>query len=248
MIKAIIFDLDGTLIQTEVLKANSYAQAIQVLTKDTISEKQVLAVFEKYVGLSRPEVVKGLYNEFSGPLHKQLSKENDEMIREQIINRRLAIYREMLNDTSLLSNYFCTYSLGLLQRLHEDGFKVVLATMSHQHETQRIINILGITNRLELICTRDDVVEGKPNPEIYLKAKDKLGLEAEECLVIEDSVNGIRAGINAGMQVFAVTNNVTRKSVHDCNLLADEFIVDELTELIDRVYHFLNVTKSKYYT
>jgi len=53
MIKVIIFDLDGTLIQTEVLKARSYARAIHILTKKAVAEEKVLAGFAKYVGLSR---------------------------------------------------------------------------------------------------------------------------------------------------------------------------------------------------
>ena len=240
MIKALIFDLDGTLIQTEVLKASSYAKAIAQLTNNNIREEEVLDVFQKYVGLSRPEVVAGLREEFSGILSQELETGEEAQIDEAIISTRLTIYRQMLDDEQLLSNFFCSYTLGLLKKVHQDGFKVVLATMSHRAEATKVIDILGITDLLDLILTRDDVENGKPDPEIYLKAKELLGFETEECLVIEDSVNGIRAGQNAGMTVFAVTNSVTRKSVHDCQLLEDEFIVDDLGGLVDRVYNYID--------
>lgn len=244
MIKAVIFDMDGTLIQTEVLKAHSYAKAIHQLSSKSVSEQQVMDVFSKYVGLSRTEVVSGLYQEFNTMLEEKLEIENAEEIKDHIITKRLAIYREMLEDTRLLSGHFCPYSLGLFHKVHEEGLKVVLATMSHLPEASRIAKIMGIYEKFDLVLTRDDVNDGKPNPEIYLLAKEQLQLDSEECLVIEDSVNGIKAGLNAGMHVFAVTNDVTRQSVHECKLLEDEFIVDELTGLIDKVYRFMGSLKN----
>ena len=151
----------------------------------------------------------------------------------------------MLEDKQLLSNFFCSYSLGLLRKAHRDGFKVVLATMSHRAEANKVVDILGIRDQLDFILTRDDVAQGKPDPEIYLKALEILEHAKEECLVIEDSVNGIRAGQNAGMTVFAVTNSVTRMSVHDCQLLEEEFIVDDLTQLVSRVYNFIELAKNE---
>ncbi len=244
MITTFLFDLDGTLIQTELLKAASYARAINQLTGNDVDEKEVLQVFEKYVGLSRHEVVAGLTGEFRELLQSNLSTADTALIEQSVINKRLLIYRDMLNNTELLSNYFCPYSLGLLRKVHTDGFRVVLATMSHLKEATRVIDTLGIRDQLDLILTRDDVEQGKPHPEIYLKAAGLLGVKPEQCLVVEDSVNGIRAGLNAGMTVFAVTNSVTRKSVHDCNLLEDALIVDDLTALTDKVYEFVRSSQS----
>jgi beta-phosphoglucomutase-like phosphatase (HAD superfamily) len=72
MIKAIIFDLDGTLIQTEVLKATSYARAINFLTKCKVSKDRVLDIFGRFVGLSRQEVVGGLAKHFKFELENAL--------------------------------------------------------------------------------------------------------------------------------------------------------------------------------
>lgn len=239
MIKAVIFDLDGTLVQTEVLKAESYAKAIKELTADRVMEAEVLTVFSKYVGLSRTEVVSGLRKEFNDQLQEQLGTEDAALLDDAIINRRLTVYREMISDEDLLSGHFCPYSLALFHQLKKDGLKVVLATMSHLPEAKHIVTIMGIFDQFDLVLTRDDVKEGKPDPEIYLLASQKLGLHSHECLVVEDSVNGISAGLNAGMHVFAVTNDVTRQSVHECKLLGPEFIVDDLMELNDRVGEFI---------
>ncbi len=240
MIKAIIFDLDGTLIQTEVLKATSYARAIHTLTEQQISEKEVLEVFGEYVGLSREEVVSGLSSRFKSTLSTYIKSVDLQVIKDILITKRLKVYREILDDTKLLSQHFCPYTMGLFHQVHTDDFKVVLATMSHLTEAKRITSIMGIYYKFDLILTRDDVAEGKPNPEIYNKALNLLKLQPRECLILEDSVNGIKAAQNASIPVFAVTNNVTRKSVHDCKLLPPEFIVDQLEDLSTKVYDYFN--------
>ena len=244
MIRALIFDLDGTLIQTEVLKAQSYAKAVNLLTAGDVSKQEVLHVFSKYVGLSRTEVLAGLYGEFRDALESGLGMESDTEIQQKLIDQRLSLYREMINDAELLSGHFCPYSLGLFHKVHAEGLKVVLATMSHLPEAQRIATIMGIFDKFDLVLTRDDVNDGKPDPEIYLLAAKKLGLRPDECLVIEDSVNGIKAAQNAKMHVFAVTNDVTRQSVHECRLLDPELIVDDLGELVERVERFIGIMES----
>ncbi|NAS13297.1 HAD family hydrolase [Poritiphilus flavus] len=245
MIKAVIFDLDGTLIQTEVLKATSYARAIELLTQGELPSQEVLDSFGQFVGLSRTEVVRGLSEHFASGLRRHLRTDDLELVGQKLISKRLELYREMLEDVSLLSQHFCPFTLGLFHQLQTDGFQVVLATMSHLPEAKRITTIMEIYHKFDLVLTRDDVQQGKPDPEIYNLARTKLGLATEECLVIEDSVNGIKAAQNAKIPVFAVTNDVTRESVHDCGLLDAGFVVDNLEDLSRTVYSFIDQQKSK---
>lgn len=243
MIRAIIFDLDGTLVHTEILKAESYAQAIQILTKGSVSQKMVMDSFGKYVGLSRAGVVNGLFEEYKKPLSEHLDGLDSEAIQERIITSRLAIYHQMLNDKTLLSSHFCKYNMELLRSVHKDNFKTVVATMSHRFEADMVIEAMGIRGKLDIILTSVDIVQGKPHPEIYLKVKEMLNMEPEECLVIEDSLHGIKAGLAAGMNVFAVTNPLTRSEVHAANVLAPSFIIDDPKELIHRVYQFIEESR-----
>lgn len=239
MIKAIIFDLDGTLVHTEILKAESYAQAIQILTKGSVLQKMVMDSFGKYVGLPRAGVVNGLFEEYKKPLLEHIGGLDSETVKERIITSRLAIYHQMLNDKNLLSGHFCKYNLELLRRVYKESFRTVVATMSHSFEADKVIEAMGIRGKLDIILTSDDIVQGKPHPEIYLKVKEMLKMAPEECLVIEDSLNGIKAGLAAGMKVFAVTNQLTRSEVHAANILAPSFIIDDPKELMNRVYHFI---------
>ncbi|QII43921.1 HAD family hydrolase [Flagellimonas oceani] len=238
-IKAVLFDLDGTLIQTEVLKADSYAMAISELTQGAVDKKQVSDIFNQFVGLSRTEVVQGLAKHYYKELSTHLSSDDLETIGEKLIEKRLALYREILDNTELLSKHFCTYTLGLFHRLKRENYTLVLATMSHLPEAKKVTEAIGIYDQFDLVLTRDDVANGKPAPDIYKKAKEHFGLNSEQCLVIEDSPNGIMAAQNAGMPVFAVTNSITRKSVHDCKLLDPRFIVDDLTQLETVVCSYL---------
>ncbi|MCK0192088.1 HAD family phosphatase [Arenibacter sp. F20364] len=243
MIKAIIFDLDGTLVQTEILKAESYAQAIQILTKGSVSREMVLNSFGKYVGLPRAGVVRGLFEEYKDSLSEHFNSLSAEAVQERIIKSRLAIYHQMLNDKKLLSSYFCPYNLGLLHSAHKEDFRTVVATMSHRAEAEKVIGAMGISGKLDIILTSDDIVQGKPDPEIYIKVKELLKMHSNECLVIEDSVNGIKAGLAAGMHVFAVTNQITRSQVHSSNILDPYFIIDDAKELSKRVYNFIEKNK-----
>ncbi|MBS0010016.1 MAG: HAD family phosphatase [Bacteroidales bacterium] len=245
MIKAVIFDLDGTLIQTEVLKARSYAKAINQLTEGRILEEKVLKGFSSYVGLSRMEVVEGLYLEFMNELAMVYPARKADFIRQAIISKRLEIYRDMINDAGLLSGFFCPFNIGLLNSLHKDGYITALATMSHEQEATRMLDIMKIRDKLSVVVTRDSVATGKPDPEIYLKVSGMLGIMPEECLVIEDSVNGIKAAVSAGMTVFAVTNGITRESVHKAEIIDTKYIIDYLEELKPRIYSFIEQLKYK---
>ncbi len=246
MTKAIIFDLDGTLIQTEVLKASSYAKAVNELTQQTISEEAVLAIFQNLVGLSRVEVLQGLYDEFSEALKKQLNTTDSILIKETLINKRLEIYRNILSLDEILKSHFCSKTLGLFNRLYDEGYKLVLATMSHNTEALKVLETMNIREKFDFILTRDDVKYGKPNPEIYLKAIELLNIPKEECLIIEDSVNGIKAAINAGVPVFAITNSITNKSVNEAQLLSQDYVINDTSNFDENIYNHIGLdTKNR---
>lgn len=239
MTKAVIFDLDGTLIQTEVLKASSYAKAVNELTKNTISEATVLTVFQNLVGLSRVEVLQGLYDEFSEVLQKYLDTNDSVLIKKTLINKRLEIYNNILSLEELLKSHFCSKTLGLFNRLYNEGYKLVLATMSHNTEANKVLEVMKIRDKFDIILTRDNVEKGKPDPEIYLKAIELLGLPKEECLIIEDSVNGVKAAIKAGVPVFAITNSITRQSVNEAQLLPEDYVINDTSNFDDKLYNHI---------
>ncbi len=237
MLKAIIFDLDGTLVQTEIIKAYSYAKAVVDLTKNEITENEVVQNFKNYVGLSRNEVSKNLVRDYKDKLNVQ--SDILEEIEDALIEKRLDIYNNMLEDPEILPRYCCKMTMGFLHSAYEDGYLTGLATMSHCMQVERVLQIMNIKDKFKFVITRDEIENAKPHPEIYLRMKNKLQVEPDECIVIEDSVAGIKAGLSANMNVFAVTNSITRDSVHSSKLLNKKFIIDNPAELKTKVYEFI---------
>jgi beta-phosphoglucomutase-like phosphatase (HAD superfamily) len=237
MIKAIIFDLDGTLVQTEIVKAHSYAKAVVELAKNGITEDEVIQNFKNYVGLSRNEVSKNLVRDYKDKLN--VKSDNIEDIEDALIEKRLDIYNNMLEDPQILPRYCCKMTMGFLHSAFEEGYSTGLATMSHCMQVERVLQIMNIKNKFKFVITRDEIENAKPHPEIYLRMKNKLQVEPDECIVIEDSVAGIRAALSANMNVFAVTNSITRDSVHKSKLLDKQFIIDNPAKLKTKVYEFI---------
>ena len=228
MIKAVIFDLDGTLVRTEELKALSYARAA-MLWKSDVTEEAVVNAYKEVVGLSRQEVSEYVLRSFhlEDAARKRMQKDDGGEPWKALAREHVANYIGMIETPGLLDKYKCPYNAGLLDYVKRGGFRVGLATLSHRPETEKILEILGLRGMFDVIATREDVEKGKPDPGVYLLVAHQLGVTPQESLVIEDSVNGIRAALAAGMACIAVTSNITRQSVHESGLVAKQWIVDE---------------------
>lgn len=237
MVKAVIFDLDGTLVQTEILKARSYAEAVNKLTNGKIGIDKVLDVFKNFVGLSRQEVADGLISLFNNFFVENKFHQDDRA--KFLIDTRLKIYEEILANKEVLKQYFCKYNLGLLNSVYEDKFLTGLATMSQCDQADKILKIMDVRKKFKYVITREEVTNGKPDPEIYIKMIEQLNVKPEEAIIIEDSVTGIKAAQNAGINVFAVTNSITKDSVHQSKILHENFIIDDPKYLKEKVYGFI---------
>ena len=191
------------------------------------------------MGLARNEVVKNLAKEFKARLDPN-TKSNDESLEDLVLETRLEIYNNMLSDPEILPRYCCKMTMGFLHTVKEDNYLTGLATMSHCMQVEKVLAITNIKDQFNYVITRDEIENAKPHPEIYLRMKNKLKVEADESVVIEDSVAGIKAALSANMNVFAVTNSITRESVHKSKLLNKKFIIDNPAELKTRVYEFMN--------
>ena len=91
--------------------------------------------------------------------------------------------------------------------------------MSQRDEALHVLRSLDLERYLDEVLTREDVTNPKPDPEIYLLAAEKLGVDPGDCLVIEDSPNGARAGVAAGMNVIAVATPFTASGLHSSQVV-----------------------------
>ena len=242
MIKAMIFDLDGTLVQTEKLKALSYARAAVALCPSKITENEVIEAFKDVVGLSRREVALALVKRFNLEETASMRMAEFEVNTpwQAFVRVRMVIYEEMLSDPRVIQENQWTHNLVLLEQARQENCRVGLATMSHRQQVQRVLEILDLRDAFDFVATRDDIENGKPDPEIYLLVARELGVDPQDCLVIEDSPSGVQAGLNAGMKVVAVSTPFTQKQLHNSGILFEDHIVDDPDKLMKVVNHVIN--------
>ena len=241
MIRAWLFDLDGTLVKTERLKAISYAKAVIELSASPVAEDQVLNEFKNVVGRPRRDVAQALVSVFN--LEKAALTRKAEFgvptAWQAFVQIRLKYYAKMLEDPAVILNNQWPHAIDLLRRARERRCKTALVTMSRCEQTMRILEILSLQDKFDFIATRDDVENGKPDPEIYHLALGELGVSAEESIALEDSPSGVRAALAAGVNVFAVSTPFTKKALHEGKLLPEEQIIDDPSQLANVLERFM---------
>jgi beta-phosphoglucomutase len=234
VIRAMIFDLDGTLVQTERLKALSYARAVVELCPHDVQEDAVIESFKDVVGLSRREVALALIERFDLETRAaaRMSEFGVDTPWQTFVQIRLRYYEELLADSDMLKNNQWPHNVELLRTARRNGCKTGLATMSYCAQAQRMLEILDLAGEFDFVASRDDVEHGKPDPEIYQLVSAELGIPPQECLVIEDSPSGVKAALAAGMWCVAVTTPFTRDQLHVARLLDERWIVDDPATLM----------------
>lgn len=188
--EAIIFDMDGLMIDTEVLYHKTDREIAKSFGK-SVSEETL----GKMMGRKPVES----YSIFCSDLG--INESIDELLKI-----RYGLVEKMLLDE-------LKPMPGLFNILNEfkGKLKMAIATGSPQKFLDITLDKLNIREYFHVTQPSDGIVNGKPDPEIYLKAIERLGLRPENCIVIEDSSNGARAGKNAGCYTIAVPSEYTYK-------------------------------------
>lgn len=112
-------------------------------------------------------------------------------------------------------------AIELIQSLQKNGIKSAIASSAPPENIDIIIRGLGIEDYFQAIAWGTEVAEGKPSPLVFLRAAEKLGIEPENCAVIEDAVAGVAAAKSAGMKCVAVTNSHPRNRLKKADLIVD---------------------------
>jgi len=233
MITAIIFDLDGTLVQTEPMKALSHARAAVELATYPLSEDEVVAASFDLYGIAEFETAQALLQRFAlepAARARQVEFGVETPVQTFLVLQKRA-YRQMLQDPEAIRRAVLPHPMAVLQEVRGNGFKIGLATLSYRDQVQTVLGALGLLGAFDVIATQDDVLRGKPDPEIFLFAARGLGFGPDSCLVIEDSLAGVQAALAAGMWCIAVPNHLTREAVHSARVLDEQWIVDDGSQL-----------------
>jgi len=196
-IKAIIFDMDGVLIDAKDWHYEALNEALSMFGM-IISRYDHLVTFD---GLPTREKLKMISLERGLPveLHDFINEIKQQNTVRIIYNR--------------CKPYF--HHEFALSKLQKEGYKLALCSNSIRATVELMMEQSALNKYLEFSLSNEDIVNAKPHPEIYIKAIDKLGLRPENCLVVEDNENGIASGKASGAYVFEVdsTEDVTYSNI-----------------------------------
>ncbi len=237
MIRAIMFDLDGTLVQSEKLKAQSYAIATQRILGLPEPDPRAVEAYREIVGAARDVASRHVMDSLGleTDLRSLMTEYRVSEAWEVLTAMRKEIYDDMVADPQVIRDNQWPHTVGLLRVARETYCRTGLATMSYREEALHVLQALDLERSLDVVLTREDVEQPKPDPEIYRLAAEKLEVPPEECLVLEDSPNGVRAGVAAGMNVVAVATPFTVAGLHSSQVLEHAWVVHDPEKLLDMV-------------
>jgi HAD superfamily hydrolase (TIGR01509 family) len=199
--KAVIYDMDGVLIDSEPLWKIAMEEVFARVGCN-LTRKD----FEKTVGLRLDEVINYWY------AHQKWEGEGPEWVLDQIVQRMVTLIQE--NGKPLE---------GVIESLNffkAQGKKIGLATSSYERLIETVLEVLNIKHYFDKTHSAEHESHGKPHPAVYIHTAAELGVDPLQCLVIEDSINGVIAGKAARMYVVCIP-----EKTHTPNpklILADE--------------------------
>lgn len=187
MIKGFLFDLDGVIVDTAVFHFQAWRRLAQKLGGDFTEEQN-----EQLKGVSRVDSLKKII-EWTG------ATVSDEEFQTLMVEKN-EWYLELVQG--LGPNDALPGALNFLQTAYDQGIKIALGSASKN--APMILEKLGITPLFTAIIDGNNVVNGKPHPEVFLKGAEALGLEPSECVVFEDSIAGVQAAKTGGMSSVGI--------------------------------------------
>jgi HAD superfamily hydrolase (TIGR01509 family) len=188
MIKAVIFDMDGVIVDSEPLHYKVFMDYTQSKFGFTISDEE--------------------YNTFIGTTNKSIfSKLQKKYNIEGDIDAVIEEYEGKCIEFLLTSDERPIYGVDtLIKSLYQNKMKLALASSSPKNHINIVLELFAISQFFDAKVSGQEVKSGKPAPDIFLRAAEMMDVLPAECLVFEDSKNGVAAAKEAGMKCFALNN------------------------------------------
>jgi beta-phosphoglucomutase len=200
-ILAVIFDMDGVLIDSYHAHFAGWSRMYRELSLD-YTEADFAADF----GRTSRDI---LFRRFGDQLA-------DERIRE-LDERKEALFRDSIRETFPAMDG----ALELIDSLAADGFRLAVGSSGPPANIDLCLEKLGRRDKFAAVVTGQDVTRGKPDPQVFQLAAERLGVAANCCAVVEDAVHGIEAANRAGMKSVALIGTATREQLADANLVVN---------------------------
>lgn len=188
MESCVIFDMDGVIIDSEPIHQECERKIFKLLGID-ISED----VHNALAGATDETMWRSIEKEYDLPINIS-----------EIIQLKKSLYMEYLKREVYIKPI--PYISELIANLYKNGFSLVLASSSPHIQIDFILSSFELKRYFHSILSGEDVVTGKPHPAIFMKASELVGISPEQCIVIEDSYNGVSAAKSASMKCIGYRN------------------------------------------
>jgi beta-phosphoglucomutase family hydrolase len=200
-LEAVLWDMDGVIADT----ADFHYRAWQEIVKERgiVFKKED---FMQLFGQRHDTIIKFI-------LGDNLPRQEADALSD----RKQALYRKLVARNIIP----LPGAIELIKSLNKNKIKTAIASSAVPENVEVIIRGLGIENCFQAIAYGTEVAEGKPSPQIFQLAANKLGVGAGNCVVIEDAIAGVTAAKRAGMKCIAVTNSHPGKSLEKADLIVD---------------------------
>jgi HAD superfamily hydrolase (TIGR01509 family) len=219
VIRALVFDFDGLILDTEEPVYRSWLEVYQAHGEELPFERWVQIVGSTTTGFH--------------PQH-HLEERLGRPLPKEVLDRRIGRRTEMILAKAVLP--------GVVQHLdaaRDLGLKIGVASSSTREWVAGHLARLGILDRFECVRCRDDVEHAKPEPDLYLSVLECLGVQASEAVAIEDSPNGVSAAKRAGMRCVAIPNSITaRLDLTAADITLTSLADVSLRELLEKFERF----------
>jgi len=213
MTKAVLWDMDGVLVDTAPFHFQAWRDLFQSLGKGFAD-----ADFRRTFGLRNDAILRDILGELAPAEVERLAQRKEGLYREKIEGRVTAI----------------PGAIDLLRRLQQRGRKMAIVSSAPGENVRAVLRSLGLEGVFEAVVAEEDTLKGKPDPQGFLLAAEELGVAAGECVVIEDAPGGVEAAKGAGMSCIGLATSRPREALAGADL-----VVDSLEEAA--VYSFLGI-------
>jgi beta-phosphoglucomutase family hydrolase len=204
LIRAVIFDMDGVIVESE----SAHVEA----------EKQILSKYG--ITISADEL-----HEYAGTTAKKMFTELIKKYKLKVEVERILLEKEQILFKFLEEDAQPTKGImELLVRLKQRNMKLCIGSSSPMKQIEYILKKLNIACLFDFAVGSDNILHSKPDPEVFLKAAAGLGLEPQECLVVEDAKLGVEAAKRAGMKCIGYKNpNSGNQDLSKADIMIDTF-------------------------
>jgi len=207
--KGIILDMDGTLIES--------TEADYLAWKRLFADYNIPFTFQEYqpmLGTKSVDVI-----------NARLKLDNEEMAKA--LKQKMTYFKEVITENGIK---IVPFADELFKNLKKYPVKIALATSSRREKMKLLMEKVQFLPFFDVIVTGEEVHNGKPAPDIFLQAAALLQLSPEDCIVVEDTVNGVKAAKNANMKCVAIATTQTADMLHQADLVINTFEKADLLE------------------